>query len=1176
MSSVADRFRVGEACLPFAGLELLVSIYRELAMLPRSTRRNRGRYLQFFLRALATLTKTAKFLDIAEKSSEEQLGLAFERAWSRIKVVLERCETRIIRIRLTSAVREGRGIIEHVQFDGTPLATIVQGGFDSTDCFGVLQSFAHFEERHESEVGRELLLHGRADERPMARVWKTIDCVKMGRGHSDLQTYLELRNRLTTVRDLVGSEAACGDGSPVFTITHYGGDGATEGVLSHYCGLRHEDPDGVDSLRSKMSLWTADVCSGHSLHNSIGVGVAIFLKTEKLREEAKSIARNFHKSARALRSGAKTWLGLVYLHEPLQPHEECGYAFAVRALLEDGSQSRAKLVEILLRLQLRFVGDMLLGAVPPEDLEEVQEIVLRLNFVEIQFGRFGNSIGQLRRAAAAMLVGIHDLGKHVLRTCSRKGFLQMAMDVGLPWSTFANAAWGAGLAMVPFERAEKRLLRRDNIRQLANTLEQLADEVVETRTVDWDSIARHANMNDEQQAQLVADVGTAIEAAAAKVALSVKPKLDAAPWSLLLADDAFSLPAYLDRLAAADPATLDAGFSLKVQHLLRTQPATIQLATTSLRDCCELLMLVPTSIYFCERVHKYSSKGHKGVSAFDTVAEGAWSERFQEANGLRAPAARAAASSAGPQTLAEAWQQSGGHQVRANSIFYKESLAKNATLEMQRELLVSCGKTYREAVATDSAKQLDLRNKVREHCYELRSSAAAKLAKKLAARAKAGARKMDAKTSFMMTNTLNIAALITNKTFFDEMTAVGVRLGQQLKNAATEQCAADADGERLVMQQAEGKRYRLPAYSLPSLDFRITEICRRSAAGQEMRGGVLFVRPRDGRGYYDESEFFVYLVAHVSHLPYALGVTSLEVTYEGADATLFWKTTDWLALEMLEPSDDVFYLAPPLVTSLSPACMLVPSIVTPDNIWRLKGIERLQWGQPFKRKQAEGGAHQDEPNLVAAPARVHIREERDIDVNKPATRDHKDYDAIAQQARDELERVRAAAAGQHAGEAEGEDADDFMGDEVVRAFPRGSAWTIVNKNVAVDVWRMEVVSDDAKTALKACGLFAMKDFNVNVFGKEEAARDACILFRNVLKFAWEHGLSVLASDEEEPGLHTVTCREMFRATFASKLDTSRNLLKSRGKYFQLKRNKAFEDLDKLGTAAIYDAAKVPL
>eukprot|EP00392_Amoebophrya_sp_AT5.2_P005487 g5496.t1 len=547
----------------------------------------------------------------------------------------------------------------------------------------------------------------------MSRCWRSLNNIQMKYGHSDVRTFAELQ-RLPTVREVVQEQSSVPLGHEVqFTYHHYVGDGATEGVLRHYVGLKHTAGDPADDMEDALSLWVADECAGHGLHGGAQDGLEVWLLKLEDMEDVKKIARSFRKSSRALTDGVAGFLELEYLCVPLSESEKEGYEITVRALLDDGSRDGADLVATLLRLELRVECGFLLGSVPyDQDLSEVADLVVRLNFREIQFGRFGNAAAALRRAAAALLVGVYILGEYVAQNCSRVGFLNQALAVSYPLEKFAALCWGGGLGLAPVERAEKRLLKDDTILRLREIRAQLREDVSDARFADWRQVFRWTGLPATSQPDFLRDVGLAIDAAAVSCESYPFYRLDCPPYNLLLASCGadFCLPTYLNLVASADGDTLDAGFTTKVRHFLATFPALLPRCRRSLEDCCRMALKMPTAIYFCERSRKFSSKGHKGRSGFTTVNESSWAEKYLQQNLMRANIGKTVQK--GPRTLSEAWASSGASQVRCNSMFFKESAGAHVSLEQQQKILTESNAAYSAHIKANPDKHAELMDKV--------------------------------------------------------------------------------------------------------------------------------------------------------------------------------------------------------------------------------------------------------------------------------------------------------------------------------------------------------------------------------------------------------------------------------------------------------------------------------
>eukprot|EP00392_Amoebophrya_sp_AT5.2_P018569 g19132.t1 len=1128
--------------------------------------------MKFFLKAMGVLRKTTQQMAEAQKWSDERLGLEFEKCWRRIKLAVEAGEHRIIRIKLQGAVAAGRGLFEHIQFDGTPLTTKVQGKEYSSDCFTVVQSYAFYDEDDaaSSEILRDC---GRGDEQAMTRLWTATNCIDMKRGHSDVKQFAELE-KLPTVRQMVPGAGLGGDGEvPIFTLCHYVGDGATEGCLRHYCGLRHEVDDATPTGEqgARMSLWVSDECAGHGMHGGIGDGLEVFLPTPAMQEGAKQIARAFAKSNRALEECIPDWLASRYLESKMSDLELEQYSSLVHALIDDGASDGSDLASSLIDLQLRFQDGFLLGSVAAAGLGAVVDVLGRLNMREIQYGRFGNAAASMRRCAVSVLVGFLDLSAFVLKHGARDGFLKQARDADLDHNSFIGAVFGVGLGLAPFERAEKRLLRRDNARELRGIRDQLAIDVELTRHEDWHAIAAWTSLRSTDRGAFVRRVGLSIDAAATSFEVYPFRRLFMAPYSFLLADKNFDLDNFLARVNTADPSSLGAGFCGKIQHLLQVSPALVHACSRSLRDVCEMLLSAPTAIYYCERAHKFSSRGHKGASSFVVVNETAWCGRYLQNNLIRSPDSLEEAPK-GPTNLGDAWRSSGARNVRTNAMFFGEHAPKKCGPKIQHEIAKECHKTYGPAMLANPDKLAELQNRVAERRVELRSRAAEKLSKTLAKIHRTEQRSCDVLAHYLAVNSENIDAHMTDYSFCEGVKSFNGKAGLEAAAEAIKQRELDDEDLQSLASRAEQHSYSIPYFSLPDLDFRISELIRRSKAKEEIAGGILFIRPRGPAGFLLHPQFLAFQVALAVHLPFSLGGVRLQLFGEPAgDGATLWKQSEWDSFTIFSPHDDLFFLPPNFVQAVSAACLFYDGMsITADNVPFVPGIERLSLGKTLERRTKNSEEACRRKRVLGI--RKEIKRGRNLDVNAEGVKitDLENYEQLAQAARDELQQVKDAAE-----EVVKNSVDDVghLTDTVVRAFPRGSTWTVVHKNVAVDVWRCQIVPKTTAAQYKALGMFAMKDCAVTVWDGEPNARRHCLLLRRIVKWSLAHGLAALSS-AEAASVHTITCRGLFVATFGADLARDVEILKGRQMYFANSRSTFFDALHKLGTEAVYDVAKM--
>eukprot|EP00392_Amoebophrya_sp_AT5.2_P019447 g20286.t1 len=789
---------------------------------------------------------------------------------------------------------------------------------------------------------------------------------------------------------------------------------------------------------------------------------------------------------------------------------------------------------------------------------------------EVQFGRFGNAAASMRRCAASVLVGFLDLGEFVLKHGKRAGFLQQAFGVELSHQTFSAAVFGVGLGLAPFERCEKRLLARDTIARVRELRSQLVADVEATLHEDWWEVARWVGLDGAARLKFVQNVGRAIDAAATSFENYPFRRLHCAPYTLLLEDDDFQLSNFIGRIVAAAPESLDAGFSLKIRNIYIAAPALLTQCAQSLEDVCRMLIAAPTSIYFCERAHKFSSKGHKGMSSFIVVNETAWCERFMQNNLIRAPDLDEPPK--GPTTLGEAWKKSGASSVRANTLFFGEQAAKSCTLKAQKTVLVESHKTYLPVILAQPEKLNQLRERVEERRVRLRSRAAEKLGKTLAGVNRLEERKCDLAAHYLAVNSENLDAHVTHRSFFDAVKQFEGKLGLDAAAAAVKQRELDDAELQRLATLAEENSFSLPYFHLPDLDYRVTELIRRSKAKEQIVGGLLFVRPRRADAFLLASGFEAFQISLAVHQPYSLGGTKVEIIADdGVDGTTFWKQGRRINFTTFAARDDLFFLPPTALRPLSAACDFYDGVaITEHNLAFVPGVQKLSLGKTLERrgKAADVACRRKR----AADIRKNVPRGRNLEVNATSVKvsELENYDQIADAAREELRQVREAAT-----EVVKHQEDDVghLVDAQCRAFPRGSGWTMVHKKVNVDVWRCQIIPKNLAAQYKSLGLFSMKDASVSVWGGEEFARRHALLLRRIVKFCVAHGLAALSS----PGtssLHARTCQELFRSEFEEAIKLDADQLKGRGEYGKVQRSVFFESLLKLGSKADYQTEKM--
>jgi hypothetical protein len=293
---------------------------------------------------------------------------------------------------------------------------------------------------------------------------------------------------------------------------------------------------------------------------------------------------------------------------------------------------------------------------------------------------------------------------------------------------------------------------------------------------------------------------------------------------------------------------------------------------------------------------------------------------------------------------------------------------------------------------------------------------------------------------------------------------------------------------------------------------------------------------------------------------------------ENGEGTTFWKQGEYHTLTVFAADTDLFFLPPSRLHTLSAACECVRGAVTEHNLLFVPGIQKLSLGKTFERRKK--AAEESCQRKRVEGIRKHINCGRKLEVNAEGARlaDLENYEEVAQKAREELQQVREAA---EQSTKNNEEDSGHLVDPQCRAFPRGSGWTMVNKNMNVDVWRCQIVNKTVAARYKSLGLFSMKDCSVTVWGGEEHARTHALLLRRIVKWSVAHGLVALSS-AEQPSLHTRTCRELFQNAFGSLVQADAERLKARGHFFSHQRNVFFDDLNKLGSSAVYDTEKMAL